>query len=90
MCGFRSYLLHIIQILLWGQETHFLLFCFVWLFSYGALHYTIKMPDKHESVYLTHMRYGVLLGPYRAGVMHEEINVKAFANMRCPVWRLRV
>lgn len=62
-------------------------FCFgLDFFSYSAFHYTIKMLGKHELIYLTHMRYGVLLGPSRAGVMHEKITVKASTTTRCPVW----
>jgi len=34
--------------------------CFVVFFSYRALHYTAKIPDKHELMYFTHMRYEVL------------------------------
>lgn len=61
----------------------------VWIFSSdGALHYAIKMLDKRELIYLTHMRYGVLFGLSRAEVMHEKISVKAFITTRCPVWCL--
>lgn len=88
MCDFRFYLLHFIQILLWGQKPHFLLFWFGFFFSYSALHCTIKMLGKHELIYLTHMSYGVLLGLSRAGVMHEKISVKAFTTMTCPAWCL--